>query len=247
MAPSNDGADERTTPGATDPNKDIPSTPEPGTELTTTAPGPAPPATVPPTPAPPSTPAPARARIATPTREDAIDLLRHLYPDLWLNDFDGDAYFGEDPVDDGLVLDITVHLSRAVRRSFGRTAVQEALTFLARRNRRHPLADLLRSLVWDGVERLVHLFRRYFGTDDDPLHQWLGPMWAVGAVSRPLSPGDKLDHTLILIGAQGTGKSTAVELLAMRSEWFNDTPAVQRQLLWRIPRQLFWRVGAGMI
>ncbi|MCP4244487.1 MAG: hypothetical protein GY772_28430, partial [bacterium] len=50
-------------------------------------------------------------------------------------------------------------------------------------------------------------------------------MWAVGAVSRPLNPGGKLDYTLILIGEQGTGKSTAVQLLALRPEWFNDTPA----------------------
>jgi predicted P-loop ATPase len=50
-------------------------------------------------------------------------------------------------------------------------------------------------------------------------------MWGTGAVSRPLRPGNKLDHTLVLIGEQGTGKSTAVEALAMRVEWFNDTPA----------------------
>ena len=158
-------------------------------------------------------------------RENAVLMLEHLYPDLWLNDFDGDAYYRDTPIDDGLMVDIMVAMSLAAGVSFQCTAVEQAVTWVVRRNRRHPLADLLRSLEWDGKPRLERLLPDYFGTPDDDLHRRLGLLWAVGAVSRPLAPGGKLDHTLILIGEQGTGKSTAVEVLALRPEWFNDTPA----------------------
>ncbi len=152
-------------------------------------------------------------------------MLRHVHPELWRNDFDGDVYLGDRPVDDALIIDIAVELSRFAGVSFRRTLVQEAITYVAGRHHRHPLADWLRSLTWDGVERLDRLLPDYLGTRDDALHRQLGLMWAVGAVSRPLDPGGKLDNTLVLIGDQGTGKSTAVATLAMRPEWFNDTPA----------------------
>jgi predicted P-loop ATPase len=160
-------------------------------------------------------------------RTNAILLLeRHpiFRGEVWFNDFDGSAYVGRQRFDDALLIDLAVDLSRETGTTFQLPAVYQALVHVARRDRRHPVADRLRSFLWDGVKRLHRLLPDYFGTPDDALHQQLGVVWATGAVSRPLAPGNKLDNTLIWVGPQGSGKSTAAQVLAIEPEWFNDTP-----------------------
>ena len=44
-------------------------------------------------------------------------------------------------------------------------------------------------------------------------------LWLAAAVARVEYPGCKFDHTLILSGPQGIGKSTLFEVLG--GEWFN--------------------------
>lgn len=62
----------------------------------------------------------------------------------------------------------------------------------------------------------------YAGADDTPLNRAIGFMMLVGAVRRVRQPGIKFDEMVVLEGAQGIGKSSALRLLAMHDAWFAD-------------------------
>ncbi|MEP0585888.1 MAG: VapE domain-containing protein [Roseobacter sp.] len=59
------------------------------------------------------------------------------------------------------------------------------------------------------------------GAADGEYHDAISFRFFIGAVARAYQPGCKLDTMLVLEGAQGTFKSTAVALLFGKS-WFGD-------------------------
>lgn len=99
--------------------------------------------------------------------------------------------------------------------------INDAAIFIAKLRSYHPVRDYLRSLEWDRVSRLETVFPRYFGSAANPYTQAIGKRFLVGAVARAMQPGCKFDTMLILEGAQGSGKSTALKILASE-QWFGD-------------------------
>lgn len=101
----------------------------------------------------------------------------------------------------------------------------QAIRRVAKINERHPVREALAKLPpWDRVDRLAGLLPRYLGAADTPLNREIGTRWAISAVARILAPGCKVDTTLVLQGPQGCGKSTWVQMMALRPAWFSDTP-----------------------
>ncbi len=92
--------------------------------------------------------------------------------------------------------------------------VRDAVNQLCLENAFHPIRQMLRGLVWDGTPRLDRLLPTYFGADDTPLNLAIGPLTLIAAVRRVEDPGVKFDTIVVLEGAQGTGKSTALQILA---------------------------------
>ena len=80
----------------------------------------------------------------------------------------------------------------------------------ALRKRYHPVKEYFASLAWDGVDRLPTMLHKYFGADNTPANAFMGKAWIVAAVRRVLHPGCKLDNILVLEGAQGILKSSAL-------------------------------------
>jgi putative DNA primase/helicase len=78
----------------------------------------------------------------------------------------------------------------------------------------HELRDWLRSLEWDGVPRLCELWTRYFGAAEHALTATYGELWAVQAVARALTPGCDAQGMVVLVGAQGRGKTRGTHALA---------------------------------
>ncbi|WP_415393708.1 VapE domain-containing protein [Paracoccus sp. SJTW-4] len=103
-------------------------------------------------------------------------------------------------------------------REFFLTVVADA----ARLNAFHPVAEYLAALRWDGVPRIGRWLAEYGGAVDMPYTRAVGELVLVAAVRRVRRPGVKFDEMLVLESPQGTNKSTALKLLAVRDSWFTD-------------------------
>ena len=99
--------------------------------------------------------------------------------------------------------------------------VAEAIEVLARANAFHPVREYLRGLQWDGTKRLNGWLASYLGVTLTPYTARVARWWLMGAVKRVLVPGFKFDYCLVLEGAQGKGKSTALSIIG--GAWFGDT------------------------
>jgi hypothetical protein len=92
--------------------------------------------------------------------------------------------------------------------------VVDAVDFLCLENTFHPVIDMLDHLKHDGVPRIDGWLSTYLGADDTPLNRAIGKIFLVAAVRRVRQPGIKFDQIMVLEGAQGSGKSTALQILA---------------------------------
>ncbi|MDX0440634.1 hypothetical protein GOD94_06115 [Sinorhizobium medicae] len=92
--------------------------------------------------------------------------------------------------------------------------VRDAVTQLCLENSFHPIQQMLDTFVWDGTPRLDHWISSYLGADDTPLNEAIGRIMLIAAVRRVREPGAKFDTIPVFEGAQGTGKSTALRILA---------------------------------
>lgn len=90
----------------------------------------------------------------------------------------------------------------------------------ARLCRYNPVVDLIKSQVWDGVERLPHWISDCLGVPETPYTRLIGSCFIKGMVNRAMNPGCKFDYMLILKGPQGAKKSTVFRTLA--APWFTD-------------------------
>lgn len=113
-----------------------------------------------------------------------------------------------------------------------REDVVEAIELAARRRAFHPVRDRLRSVTWDGVERVDTLFVDYLGCTDSAYHRAAARLTLLGAVTRIFEPGAKFDFLPIIEGAQGIRKSSFVRTLGLN--WSGD-PAIGD---WGDPKQL---------
>jgi hypothetical protein len=110
------------------------------------------------------------------------------------------------------------------RRGFnpiGREMMRDAVKDHAETNMFDSAKIWIESLPkWDGIQRVKTFVPEYLGAKDTPYTQAVGfYLWSALA-GRILQPGVKADMALILFGAQGAGKSTAIEYMAPTEEMF---------------------------
>jgi predicted P-loop ATPase len=118
--------------------------------------------------------------------------------------------------EDRLATDWLQHQGIFVGVEVGGQAVQVA----ARDDCFHPVKDYLHALKWDGVKRIDGWLSLYLGVEATNYSAAVGERWLRSAIARIMQPGCKADCCLILEGAQGTKKSTALKALAW--PWFSD-------------------------
>ena len=110
--------------------------------------------------------------------------------------------------------EINIFLQHEDRKLYvGKDITQDAVETIANRNEYHPVRDWLASLKWDGKQRAATWIIRHGGARDDAYVRAVSSKWLIGAVARVFKPGCRMDTMLILEGAQGSRKSTTVEVL----------------------------------
>lgn len=99
--------------------------------------------------------------------------------------------------------------------------IDDSIAIEVERNGFHPIRQYLLNLRWDGVKRIDTLLVDYFGTDNTQYTKAVIRKALCAAVARIFKPGTKYDMVLILVGPQGTYKSTFIKKLGL--DWFSDT------------------------
>lgn len=122
---------------------------------------------------------------------------------------------------DGVVNDLRIEMGDALY-LVPKDYFYDALDHLARKRSFHPIKDYFAGLAWDGRARLDGWLTEYLGVPDSDYVRAVGRIFLIAAVRRIKHPGCKFDEMLILEGEQGLGKSTALAVLATKSEWFCD-------------------------
>jgi hypothetical protein len=106
---------------------------------------------------------------------------------------------------------------------FGLTNIQQAAERACEATRFDPVVDYITKLRWDGVLRLDDWAIKYLGCEDTPLNRSIGRKMLIALIRRAQKPGCKFDYVVILEGPQGSGKSTALRIIA-GDDNFSDAP-----------------------
>lgn len=104
------------------------------------------------------------------------------------------------------------HIERAYDFRAGRDYVSGVIDAQALRRRRNPIREYLDELVWDGKPRLERCLP---GVRPTPYTCFVARKVMVAAVKRMFEPGCKWDHTLVLVGQEGLGKTYWIERMAL--------------------------------
>jgi|SRR5215471_4221819 len=96
----------------------------------------------------------------------------------------------------------------------------KAVQTVARDHPFHPVRDYLDGLEWDGIERLDDWLTLYLGVKPGAYVRAVGKRWYISGVARARKPGCQVDHTLILEGLQGIGKSSVFKIIG--GEFYSD-------------------------
>lgn len=137
---------------------------------------------------------------------DEIDLSTKVEGDLpWRETRDRKQFGGTDRAA------LTLHIERKYGVRPPRALVDDLVDISAQQNRRNPLEEYLDSLVWDGEPRLEESLP---GVEPTEYTRLVARKCLVAAVARVFDPGVKWDHTLILYGEEGLGKTHWINRLS---------------------------------
>lgn len=125
----------------------------------------------------------------------------------------------------------TLQLNRGLLREPADDVVARAVRLVANQNLVHPVRNYLEALRWDGVPRVDTWLKDFMAaTGNDEFISVVGRKWLISAVARVMKPGCKVDHALVLVGAQGLGKSSILRLLCPTEDWFSDSIGEDRSI-----------------
>lgn len=104
-------------------------------------------------------------------------------------------------------------IQHVTKTTFPLETTRAAIEAAAEQDPFNPLHDYLSGLVWDGTPRVELWLSNYLGAPPTRYVNDVGRWWLISAIARAFRPGCKVDHTLLLRGAQGAKKSTAAAIL----------------------------------
>lgn len=118
---------------------------------------------------------------------------------------------------------LTLYMQRALGlQKMGVQTVNQAVVAVAYRYKRNSVREWLEALpAWDEVERCPSFFVDVFGAKDSNYTRSAARNFWIALIARALDPGCKVDNVVVLEGAQGKKKSSALALL-VGDQWFAE-------------------------
>jgi hypothetical protein len=174
-----------------------------------------------------SAPRPQRAAIVTPWSAYGFDLNGNGAPvanlnnatlvlerdrrEIWFDEFSQRIRTPDGEWSDVDAINLALEMQRklGITNMSSKTAEQAALVY-ARKHTRDHVREALERATWDGTERLACFLTNAFGAADDEYTRAASRNVWRSMVARALQPGCKADTMLVLEGAQGIRKSTAL-------------------------------------
>ena len=101
--------------------------------------------------------------------------------------------------------------------------LQNAIDIVADRNAYNPLTEFLESLPYNGDGYIRKLLPEYMGCLDTEYTFQVMKLLMLGMVTRAFQPGCKFDYVVVLVGRQGSYKSSFFKVLARDDNWFTDS------------------------
>lgn len=112
---------------------------------------------------------------------------------------------------------------------FSREKHLAALRLLFKAREVNPLLDMVEGIEWDGIERCDHFLAEWAAVDDTPYTREVSRLIFAGGIHRLYLPGCKFDDVPVLIGKQGSGKSTLVRWLAINDDYYSEATTISGQ------------------
>ena len=164
------------------------------------------------------------------SRFNVVTLLyKHPYfQSLGLNEFNRLVYWKGKPIDDNQLSRMATWMESLYDVRPSVSLMLECVNQVAEDKKYNPLAEYFKGKKWDENPRLETLLEKYFGAQPSKINRAYSKKFFIGAIRRALystiENPVKHDSVLVLFGRQGLKKSTSIETLALKQEWFGDVP-----------------------
>lgn len=118
-------------------------------------------------------------------------------------------------------VNLTLYMQRDIGLTrIGREVISQAVMATAFRDVRHCVRDWLDTLRHDGTPRIDNFFEDHFGSAGNDYMRSVSRNFWLSMVARAYQPGCKVDNVVVLEGAQGRRKSSALDVIA--GAWFTE-------------------------
>lgn len=130
------------------------------------------------------------------------------------------------PISDRAVSGIRKHFVEEYNFDPKPQLIRDVVSQLAWDNTVNPLADELEALRWDGIKRCRKFFVTYTGAKNSKRIRAGGSLFWRSLAARAMHPGCPLQTVICLLGDQGCGKSSLLQVVAGEPSRFTDQEIV---------------------
>lgn len=149
------------------------------------------------------------------------------YSSLCYNEHSDKILLDDEMVSDAMMERIALEFEENYRYKVTDKALRASVIMVAQERTIEPIKEWLTCLPeWDGTDRIQWFFHNVLNAKipdgADKLVTEMSCKWFTSCVARVMVPGCKMDTCLVLVGAKGMRKSTALKKLASE-EYFSDS------------------------
>ena len=109
---------------------------------------------------------------------------------------------------------------------YSQNKMQDALQVYFANNKVNPLLEILDSLEWDGKPRIEQFLHDIMKAEDSDYTREASRLIFAGGIHRAYEPGCKFDDMIVLIGGQGTGKTTVTRWLNIEEQFYQEIKTI---------------------